>query len=117
MPYIYSTLSADVVYTTQLGDILIAGGANIPDQHLLTPYGKVTQVTDEQYEALKGVEVFNTHVDNGFIHADANKEDAEKVAADMAGRDDSAPDNEDTLALADPNVESVDKGVVKLKAK
>lgn len=115
--YIYSTLSADVVYTTEAGDILIAGGANIPDQHLLTPYGKVTKVTDEQYEALQKVEVFKIHVDNGYIRADKAKEDAEKVAADMTGRDESAPDTEESLMAADPEIEDVKDGVIKRKQK
>lgn len=115
--YIYSTLSADVVYTTLAGDILIHGGANIPDKHLLTPYGKVTKVTDEQYEALKKVEVFKTHVENGFIRADKNKEDAEKVASDMTGRDESAPDTEESLMAGDPDVEEVKDGVIKRKQK
>ncbi len=115
--YIYSTLSTDVSYNTKMGEILIAGGANIPDQHLLTPYGKVTKVTDDQYAALQEVEVFRTHVDNGYIRADKNKEDAEKVAADMTGRDASAPDTEESLMAGDPDIEDVKDGVIRRKQK
>lgn len=115
--YIYSTLSADVVYTTLAGDILIHGGANIPDKHLLTPYGKMTKISDDQYAALKDHEVFKTHVANGFIRADKHKEDAEKVASDMTGRDESAPDTEESLMAGDPEIEEVKDGVIKRKAK
>lgn len=115
--YIYSTLSSDQIYSTDAGDILINGGANIPDKHLLTPYGKVTSVTDEQYEALDRHYLFKLHESNGFIKADRHKEDAEKVASDMTGRDDSAPDTAESLAVSDPNVESVKDGVVRLKSK
>lgn len=115
--YIYSTLSADQNYTTPLGDILIVGGANIPDKHLLTPYGKVTKVSDDQYAALKDHHLFKLHEANGFVKADKNKADADKVAADMTGRDDSAPDTAESLMAGDPNVESVKDGVVKLKGK
>lgn len=115
--YIYSTLSADVVYTTLAGDITIHGGANVPDQHMLTPYGKVTKISEDEYAALKDHEVFKTHVDNGFIRADKNKEDAEKVASDMTGRDASAPDTAESLMAGDPDIEDVKDGVVRRKAK
>lgn len=115
--YIYSTLTADVAYTTEVGDIFIAGGANIADKHMLTPYGKVTSVTDEQYAALQKVEVFRTHVEHGCIKADKHKQDAEKVAADMTGRDDSAPDTPESLAAEDDTIESIKDGVIKRKTK
>jgi len=78
--YIYSTLSADVVYTTEAGDIFIAGGANIADKHMLTPYGKVTSVTDDEYAALDKHYLFKLHEQNGFIMADKNKTDADHAA-------------------------------------
>lgn len=116
--YIYSTLSSDQIYTTEVGDVMIKGGANIPDKHLLTPLGKVTSVTEAQYAALDKHYLFKLHEANGFIRADKNKEDAEKVASDMTGRDDSAPDTAESLSLSG-DVESVDtdKGVVRLKGK
>lgn len=115
--YIYSTLSSSVNYSTEVGDILILGGANIPDQHLWTPYGVATQVSDEQYEALQKHYLFQMHVENGFIRASKTKEDADKVAADMTGRDASAPDTAESLMAGDDDIESVKDGVVKRKAK
>ena len=115
--YIYSTLAADVVYTTLAGDILIHGGANVPDQHLLTPYGKMTKISDDEYAALKDNHVFQLHVENGHIRADKHKEDPDKIAADMTGRDESAPDTAESLMAADPDIEDVKDGGVKRKAK
>lgn len=115
--YIYSTLTADVVYTTAVGDVFIAGGANIADKHMLTPLGAATSVTDEQYEALQKVEVFRTHVEHGFIKADKHKQDAEKVATEMTGRDNSAPDTPESLVAEDDTIESIKDGVIKRKAK
>ncbi len=115
--YIYSTLTAPVCYTTEAGDIVIAGGANVPDQNLLTPYGKVTKVTDEQYEALKKHYLFQLHEENGYIRADKNKVDADKAASDMNGRDASAPDTEESLLTGDDEVAEVKGGVITKKAK
>lgn len=115
--YIYSTLSADMNYSTVAGEIFIAGQANIPDKHLLTAYGKVTNITDDQYEALKGNHLFNLHVDNGFIMADKNETDADHAAAAMQGRDQSAPDTEESLLASDDTIEKIDKGVITRKAK
>lgn len=100
--YIYSTLAAAVNYgghTEGGGDvpvpadpIVIQGGANIPDKYMRTPDGAViTPVTEAQYEILKANPVFQLHEKNGFIKVSDKKVDAEKVAADMEGRDNSAP--------------------------
>lgn len=115
--YIYSTLSADMIYSTTAGDVFIAGQANIPDKHLLTPYGKVTTVTDEQYEGLKGNHLFQLHESNGFIMADKHKTDADNAATSMTGRDDSAPDTEASLMASDDTIEKVKDGVITRKAK
>lgn len=100
--YIYSTLAAAVNYqVTSAGggdlpiagqDIVIQGGANIPDKYMRTPDGAVvTPVTEQELEALQANEVFKLHVANGFLKVTDKKYEPEKVAADMEGRDNSAP--------------------------
>lgn len=115
--YIYSTLSSAVVYRTTHGDVKINGGANIPDKHLYTPYGVVTKVTDDQYEGLKAHYLFQMHESNGFVTADSAKEDADEVASNMTGRDDSAPDTEASLLASDDTIEKIKDGVVTRKGK
>lgn len=117
MMYIYSTLSADVVYSTDAGEVLVHGGANIPDKHLLTPYGKVTRVTDDEYAALERNHLFKTHKENGYITADKHKTDADHAAAAMNGRDMSAPDTEESLISSDSTIEKIKDGVITRKAK
>ena len=93
--YIYSTLSSSVNYEVEGGrNILIAGGANIPDKHFLTPQGVVTTVTEDGLAQLKKNRVFELHNKNGFIKWHGKKMEVEAVVADMQGADDSAPDGE-----------------------
>lgn len=100
--YIYSTLAAAVNYQTYAtggGDvpvatreIVIQGGANIPDKYMRTPDGSVvTPVSEEELEALRANPVFALHEKNGFIKVSEKLHDTEKVAADMTSRDESAP--------------------------
>lgn len=100
--YVYSTLTDTVNYqvTTKGGgdlptavqDIVIQGGANIPDKFLRTPEGAViTPVTEQELIALEANEVFKLHKANGFIKVSDKKQDGAKAAADMTGRDDAAP--------------------------
>lgn len=102
MPHIYSTLSAAVNYQVYdkgpndlpipVSEIVIQGGANIPDKYMRTPDGAVaTPVTDEQLANLRLNPVFQMHEKNGFIVIKDKPVDGEKVAADMEGRDKSAP--------------------------
>lgn len=101
MIYIYSTLSADVAYTpyaqgggdmpVELPGILIKGGAGIANDRFVTPRGVATQVTDEQLEQLRANEVFKMHEKNGFVQVSQSKVDPDVAAADMTGRDQSAP--------------------------
>ena len=93
--YVYSTLSASVAYEVDGGrNILIAGGANIPDKHFLTPQGVVTSVTEEDLALLKKNRVFELHAKNGFLKWHGKKVEVEAVVADMQGADNSAPDGE-----------------------
>lgn len=97
--YIYSTLSQDTAYTSYkplLNDrdisqveskILIKGGAGVINKNLVTPMGTVTKVTDEEYAMLEENQVFQMHVQNGFIVAERAKANINKVAKDMESRD------------------------------
>ena len=99
--YIYSTLTSDQIYTNYRrapsgvpiaeAKILIKGGANLMTKALITPFGAVTEVTDNDLAELRKNEVFRLHLQNGFITISEAKADVESVAADMTGRDQSAP--------------------------
>lgn len=100
--FIYSTLSADNIYAAYVAggadlpmverQVLIRGGANVPDKRLVTPRGVVTEVTEDDYEhVLKPNHVFNLHVDNGFIQVSKTRSDPEVAAADMTSRDEASP--------------------------
>jgi hypothetical protein len=93
--YVYSTLSSSVVYEVDGGkQILIAGGANVPDKHFLTPQGVVTKVTDSELAQLKKNRIFELHHKNGFLRWEEKKVEVEQVVTQMQGADDSAPDTE-----------------------
>lgn len=97
--YIYSTLSQDTAYTSYkplLNDrdisqveskVLIKGGSGVINKNLVTPMGTVTKVTDEEYALLEENQVFQMHVQNGFIVAERAKASINKVAKDMESRD------------------------------
>ena len=75
--YIYSTLTADQIYTsyktspngvpTATSKVLIKGGANLMTKHMVTPRGVVTEVTPEELAELRTNEVFKLHLSNGFL--------------------------------------------------
>lgn len=101
--YIFSTLSAAVSYTGYAepkGDnlpqvqmsVVINGGAGVANKRTLeTPRGVVTEVTEEEAKFLAAQPVFALHVQNGFIQVSEAKADGDDAAADMTGRDESAP--------------------------
>lgn len=98
--YVYSTLSNDQAYTAYAkgGEtpqpeevVYINGKANIADKRFITPQGVVTKITAEQLAVLEGIELFSIHKANGFISVSETAADPEHVAADMVGRDESAP--------------------------
>lgn len=99
--YIYSTLTNSIKineYAAVEGgtprsvrSILIVGGSNVADKHFITPQGVVTEVSDEELEFLKRDKMFNRMVERGFIKHESKKSEVNKVAADMVGRDESAP--------------------------
>lgn len=102
--YVYNTLANDQRYTergknrTVVASVFIAGKANIPNKHMLTSRGVVTEVTDEQLAILRNNAIFKLHEKNGFITVERRKVNADKVADSMNNNDPSAPDTEAKLA-------------------
>lgn len=101
MHHIFSTLTSDQLYTKYeqsgndlprvVAQVLIKGGTGVANDRLVTPRGVATSVDDSQMAVLMDVEAFTNHVKAGFLTVSDSKEDPEKVAADMQGRDGSAP--------------------------
>jgi hypothetical protein len=99
--YVYSTLASDVAYTNHMaggGDmpielppVVIKGGAGIANERLVTPRGIVTEVTEQEVEYLRQNELFKMHEKNGFVEVSESRVDPDTAAADMTGRDNSAP--------------------------
>lgn len=119
--HIYSTLTCDQRYTgyakggadlpVVAWEVLIKGGSNVADKRLITPIGVRTEVTDEQLAQLLENPVFKLHVNNGFITVEDVKEDPEKVAADMATKDDSAPLTPEDIAKQNEEAEMAGQAV------
>ena len=99
--YVFSTLASDVAYTNHaqgggdlpidLPPVVIKGGAGIANERIVTPRGVATEVTEEQVEYLRANQVFQLHEKNGFVMVSDTYGDPDTVAADMTGRDISAP--------------------------
>jgi len=102
MPYVYSTLGQDMLYTNfvqggndlkqPIAEVLIRGGAHVMNNKtLITPLGTRTEITDAQHEVLKKNVIFQMHVKNGYIVVQDNKQKIEKVVkGHMEGKDKSA---------------------------
>ena len=67
------------------------------NDRLITPRGVVTEITEEQADYLRANKVFQLHEKNGFVQISDAKTDPDKAAADMTGRDQSAPEVPQTL--------------------
>jgi hypothetical protein len=104
--YVYSTLTNSVIYTPgdknsplhanpMLARIHIRGGANIAHRTisggLYTPKGVMTEVTDDQMDALKANQHFQNHVEKGFINFEKKKVKLEKGIANLEEADKSRP--------------------------
>lgn len=99
--FVFSTLASDVAYTNHaqggadlpidLPPVLIKGGAGVANDRIVTPRGVATEVTEEQVEYLRANQVFQLHEKNGFVMVSESYADPDTVAADMTGRDISAP--------------------------
>lgn len=111
---VFSTLAASVNYTdwetgkngvpTDKGSVLVKGGAGVANEHIQTPRGVGTMVTEAQAEMLKRNTLFQMHKANGYVSIEnverpPNDDAVEKAVANMEGRDVSAPlVNEDFTA-------------------
>ena len=111
--YVYSTLSNDNTY----GGVFIAGKANVANKNIVTPLGMATKVDDSALSVLESSHVFRLHKENGFITVETYKEDADLIAANMTGRDASAPETPETLTLNDSEIESVNGTKITRKTK
>lgn len=99
--YVYSTLSSDMNYTNHaqggadlpqaLPPVFVKGGAGVANDRLITPRGVATEITEEQAEYLRANPLFQLHESNGYVQISADNVDPDKAAADMTGRDNSAP--------------------------
>lgn len=113
MPYIASTMAANVDYTDYQVDEK-NGGANVPvrkvtvkggsgvarkggESGVMTPDGVVTRVTDEELSFLMNHAVFKKHL--GFEHVKVLKsnQDGERAARDMNKKDPSGQLTDDDL--------------------
>jgi hypothetical protein len=112
--YIYSTMTDSVNYTfyeqnenrdvnTIIKQILIKGGANLPDKHFITPLGVVTSVSDDDLEWLESNPVFQQHKKAGFITIHKKKVDIEKVVCNMTHRDEASPLTPEDYPQVDAN--------------
>lgn len=102
MPYVYSTASTHVKYT-QYGEapqgarrpvvreVVVKGGANVANKHLITPLGVRTDVSNEDAAFLAMDANFIRHQKAGFVRLTDHKVDPEVVAADLTSRDGSSP--------------------------
>lgn len=99
--YVYSTLSSPQAYTIwrktesdlplKEHTVHIAGGANVTNAHFLTPKGVLTIVEEAEMEQLLNCDMFQRHVERGFIRIEAKEAKVDAVAADMTAKDASAP--------------------------
>lgn len=124
--YICSKLSSDQAYTTWYKDtannmprknkqVLIKGGAGVANKKVITPYGVITQVTEEQIKQLQdNCPSFNRHLKAGYLkilEKDPRDKEIEKIADDMQ-KDGSAP-----ITPKDLKKEGKDEGKINKKAK
>ena len=104
MKYVLSKLTCDQNYAIYapavagsfprvIKEVLIKGGANVANKNLVTPDGVLTEVSDEDYEALQTVYVFQQHVKGGLIKviSSSKEKEQEKAKKDMSEGDGSAP--------------------------
>ena len=105
MPYVYSTLTADQLYSVYPPPedidfksipvanqkIRISGGANVITKQFVTPKGIMTKVTDQQLQQLEKVAAFQNHKERGYITVESSRIDPDKAAKNMTTKDKSAP--------------------------
>ena len=93
--FIYSTLPCAQQYTLYAKDqpnptvnvvdkhVLIEGGHGVANKNIITPYGVMTEVTEEQMEILNNVPQFKSHKEAGYISVRDKQDDVEKVADNL----------------------------------
>lgn len=107
MPYIYSTLANDQLYTIyhkqtnphaalarKAHQVLIKGKAHIARGvmgEIYTPKGVRTEVSDADLEILEKSKIFQKHKANHFIMIEDSKINANKAARDMDANDPARP--------------------------
>ena len=99
--YVFSTLANDQRYVnwvkgpndipTEGHSVFIKGGTGVANDRLITPQGVATEITEEDLAQLEQNPSFMQHKKDGFVTVRAKKAEAEKVAADMNLKDESAP--------------------------
>jgi hypothetical protein len=99
--YVFSTLANDQRYVnwvkgpndipTEGYSVFIKGGTGVANDRLITPQGVATEITEEDLAQLEQNPSFMQHKKDGFVTVRAKKAEAEKVAADMNLKDESAP--------------------------
>ena len=97
--YVYSSLPNSQIYSTEAGDIFVAGGANCTNKYMIIDRAVVTPVTDAQAAALTKCEAFLRHQKRGFLKIVNSKEEVEKVGSDMNSSDKSNPLTDEELAV------------------
>jgi hypothetical protein len=113
--FVYSTLTADNMYgpynpgaadlPVRTAIVLIKGGANVAGmKHLITPRGVCTVITEEELAICRQDPTFVLHEKNGFLAIESKQADADHVAANMTGRDESAPLVPDDITPDEPIV-------------
>ena len=111
---IYSTLASDMAYTNYGAggadvpvaeqSVFVKGGAGVANDRLVTPMGVATVLHDDQHSTasekldyLKANKVFQMHEKNGYVIVSEEKQDPEKMAANMNTNDPSKPLNDQQL--------------------
>lgn len=99
--FVVSTLTANMKYTNwekgasdlkrRARSVLIQGGSNVANKHLVTPRGVITKVSAEQVEILESNPSFKRHKERGYVKVEKYKAAVEKMVSDMESRDLSAP--------------------------
>lgn len=107
MPYVFSTLPADMTYTSWAAagegvpkvmdkSVFIKGGAGVaqkpkPGTDIWTPCAIATEISDDDLALCEKDPVFQMHKKNGYIVVQSKNSDVEKVAVNMNRRDNSSP--------------------------
>lgn len=108
--HVYSTATAGVDFTAYqpsrnmspnrpIKKVSVAGGSNVANKQIITPYGVRTEVSDEDADFLKDHPVFQRMEAGGFMRLIKSKKDPEKVITSekMQVRDGSAPETPETI--------------------